>query len=106
MNIDKLPAGLFTEQAQRRVRLSLFMQALIAQENIQADDADVRALAENIATSYEKPEEVVAHIMNDKNSLNNLRAQIVENNATNWIFEHAKTTEEAVEFDKLMAGNF
>lgn len=106
MNIDKLPAGLFTEQAQRRVCLSLFMQALIAQENIQADDADVRALAENIATSYEKPEEVVAHIMNDKNSLNNLRAQIVENNATNWIFEHAKTTEEAVEFDKLMAGNF
>ena len=106
MNIDKLPAGLFTEQAQRRVRLSLFMQALIAQENIQADDADVRALAESIATSYEKPEEVVAHIMNDKNSLNNLRAQIVENNATNWIFEHAKTTEEAVEFDKLMAGNF
>ena len=65
------------------------MQALIAQENIQADDADVRALAESIATSYEKPEEVVAHIMNDKNSLNHLRAQIVENNATNWIFEHA-----------------
>lgn len=106
MNLDNLPKGLFSEQALRRVRLSLFMQALIAQEGIKADDADVRALAENIATSYEKPEEVVAHVMSNQNTLNNLRAQVVENNATNWIFEHAKTTEEVVEFDKLMAGNF
>ena len=37
MNIDKLPAGLFTEQAQRRVRLSLFMQALIGQNSAGAE---------------------------------------------------------------------
>lgn len=106
MDVNNLPTGLFTEQAERRVRLALFMQALIAQEDIQAADEDVRALAESVATSYENPEGVVAHIMGNQQYLSNLRAQVVENKATNWIFEHAKTSEEAVEFDKLMAGNF
>lgn len=106
MKMDKLPTHLFTEQAKRRIRLGLFMSKMIAEQKIVVEDEAVRALAQNIASSYEKPEEVVEFIMKDANRVSNLRAQIMEENVTDWIYGQAKTTEEAVEFDKLMSGNF
>ena len=42
--------------------------------------------------------------MNDQNRVTNLRAQATENNVTEWVLGQAKTTEETVVFDKLMAG--
>ena len=44
--------------------------------------------------------------MNDKTRVANLRAQATETNVTEWVLGKAKTTDEAVEFDKLMAGQF
>ena len=44
--------------------------------------------------------------MKDQNRVSNLRAQATENNVTEWVLGKAKTTEEVVEFDKLMAGQF
>ena len=52
------------------------------------------------------PEEVIEYIMKDQNRVGNLRAQATENNVTEWILAKAKTVEETVEFDKLMAGQF
>ncbi len=101
-----MPADTFKDQAERRVRLGLFVEALIAKEQISGSDDQVRAIATDIASSYEKPEEVVDYIMNDKNRVANLRAQATETNVTEWVLGKAKTTDEAVEFDKLMAGQF
>ena len=44
--------------------------------------------------------------MKDQNRVGNLRAQATENNVTEWILAKAKTVEETVEFDKLMAGQY
>ena len=43
--------------------------------------------------------------MKDQNRVGNLRAQATENNVTEWILAKAKTVEETVEFDKLMAAS-
>lgn len=101
-----MPADTFKTQAERRVRLGLFVDALIKQENIAGTDEQVREIAKDIASSYEKPEEVVEYIMKDENRVTNLRAQATETNVTEWILAKAKTTEEAVDFDKLMSGQF
>ena len=105
-NMPQLPADMFKDQAERRVRLGLFVEALIQQEKISGTEDQVRAIASDIASSYEKPEEVVEYIMKDQNRVANLRAQATENNVTEWVLGKAKTTEEVVEFDKLMAGQF
>ena len=101
-----MPVDAFKPQAERRVRLGLFVEALISQENISGSDEQVREIAADIASSYEKPEEVIEYIMKDQNRVGNLRAQATENNVTEWILAKAKTVEETVEFDKLMAGQF
>ena len=102
--IPAMPASVFNSQAERRVRLGLFVEALVSKEEVTGTDEQVRAIATDIASSYEKPEEVVEYIMNDQNRVTNLRAQATENNVTDWVLGKAKTTEETVEFDKLMAG--
>ena len=104
--IPAMPASVFNSQAERRVRLGLFVEALVSKEEVTGTDEQVRAIATDIASSYEKPEEVVEYIMNDQNRVTNLRAQATENNVTEWILAKAKTVEETVEFDKLMAGQF
>ena len=109
IDVKKMPAmpvDAFKPQAERRVRLGLFVEALISQENISGSDEQVREIAADIASSYEKPEEVIEYIMKDHNRVGNLRAQATENNVTEWILAKAKTVEETVEFDKLMAGQF
>lgn len=109
IDVKKMPAmpvDAFKPQAERRVRLGLFVEALIAQEKITGSDDQVREIASDIASSYEKPEEVIDYIMKDQNRVANLRAQATENNVTEWVLGKAKTVEETVEFDKLMAGQF
>ena len=109
IDVKKMPAmpvDAFKPQAERRVRLGLFVEALISQENISGSDEQVREIAADIASSYEKPEEDIEYIMKDQNRVGNLRAQATENNVTEWILAKAKTVEETVEFDKLMAGQF
>ena len=101
-----LPEEAFREQAERRVRLGLFVEALIAKETVSGTEEQVRELAANIASSYEKPEEVVEYIMKDETRVANLRAQATETNVTNWVLGKAKSVEEAVDFDKLMSGQF
>jgi trigger factor len=99
-----VPADTFKDQAERRIRLGLFVDALLQKEKLAGTDEQVRATATDIASSYEQPDEVVKYIMKDQNRVANLRAQATENNVTEWVLGKAKTTEEKVEFDKLMAG--
>ncbi len=104
--IPAMPADTFKAQAERRVRLGLFVDALLRQEQIAGTDEQVKALAEEIAASYEDPSEVVSYILKDANRVNNLKSQATENNVTEWVLSHAKTVEETVDFDQLMAGQF
>lgn len=60
-------------------------------------------MANDIAASYEHPEEVVEYILKDQNRVASLTGQATENNVTKWVLDHAKTTEEKVDFDQLMA---
>src|SRR5690606_10300043 len=60
-NIDPamLPDELFREQAERRVALGLILGEVIRQNKLRADPDKVRNMIEDIAATYESPEEVV-----------------------------------------------
>lgn len=102
-----MPADTFKTQADRRVRLGLFVEALLAKEtSLNGSDEQVKALVADIAASYEDPAEVTAFIMGDQNRVASLKSQATETNVTEWILSQAKTTEETVDFDQVMAGQF
>lgn len=109
VDLKKFPkpsADVFKEQAERRIRLSLFVEKLVDTQGIKVADEDVRKIAKDIAASYEEPSEVVEYILKDDARRNNIAGQALETKVTEWILANAKTEDVTVEFDQVMAGQF
>lgn len=97
-----IPEDLFREQAQRRVRLGLIVANLIKTENLQPTAEQINAHIQEVASSYEKPEDVVRWYHGDAERIAQVRALLAENNVTDFVFSKAKTTDKLISFEDLM----
>jgi trigger factor len=98
-----IPAELFQEQAERRVRLGLVVSELVRTRSLQAKPDQLQAHIEELSQSYEKPSEVMRWYLSDRQRMAEVEAVVVENNVASHVLEHAKVTPRAVPFDELMA---
>ena len=92
----------FEASAKRRVALGLIFGELARAENLQAKPAEVRALIEAEAQSYESPAEVVKWIYMQPQRLSEMESLALEGNVVTWVLGKAKVVEKAVSFDELM----
>lgn len=92
----------FTEQAKRRVTLGLILAEVVKTENLQAKPEQVRAMVEEMAASYEQPEEVVRWYYAQPQRLSDVEGVVIENNVVEWVLSKAKVTDKAAAFDELM----
>ena len=60
---------MFKEQAERRVKLGLLLSEMIAQFDLQADSAKVKEAIEDIASTYQEPEEVINYYYSENEQL-------------------------------------
>jgi trigger factor len=97
-----LPLDLFAAQAERRVRLGLLVGEVIRANNLQPRPDQIRKLVENIAQSYEKPQEVINWYLSDRKRLSELETVALEDNVTDWVLQRARVVDTPVEFDELM----
>ena len=98
-----IPAELFNEQAEKRVRLGLVVAELVRSQNLQAKPEQLQAHIEEISQSYEKPAEVVRWYLSDRERMAEVEAVVIENNLTVFILCKAKVTDKQLPFDELMA---
>lgn len=101
-NAPELPAELFKEQAERRVRVGLVLGELIKANEIKADDAKVQEIITSMASAYEDPSEVVAYYNDNPQLLENVRSLAVEDQAVDFVLSQAKVTDKQVSFDEVM----
>ena len=101
-NMPQLPAELFQEQAERRVRIGLLLGEVIRVNDIKAEDNRVKAIIESMATAYEDPQEVVDYYFKNEQLLNNIRNLAVEEQAVELIMAKAQVTEKALSFDEVI----
>jgi trigger factor len=99
-----IPADVFKDQAERRVRLGLVVAELVRANGLQAKPDQLQAHIEEMAQSYEKPSEVVRWYLGDRQRMAEVEAVVVENNVTNFVLGKAQVTDKALPFDELMAG--
>ncbi|WAC72796.1 trigger factor [Roseateles sp. SL47] len=99
-----IPAELFKEQAEKRVRLGLVVAELVRSNNLQAKPEQLQAHIEDISQSYEKPAEVVRWYLSDRERMAEVEAVVIENNVTDFVLAKAKVEDKQVPFDELMAG--
>ena len=98
----KLEPGMFEEQAKRRVALSMLLNSMAEQNNITADEAQVRALVDEFAESYEDPSDVVRWYYQNPERLAEVKSIVMEENIVNWVLERAQVTDEPTTLEKLM----
>jgi trigger factor len=104
MKLDdlKLPRDMFEEQAKRRVALGLILSEIIQKNDIKLDDSKVRSTIEDMAKSYERPQDVVDWYYSDENRLNDVRQMVLENQTIDWLVERAKVSDETISFNDAM----
>ena len=100
-----IPEELFRPQAEKRVRLGLVVAELVRANELQAKPEQLKAHIEELAASYEKPEEVVRWYLSDSRRMSEVEAVVIENNVTDFVLAKAKVSEKAIAFDELMGQN-
>jgi trigger factor len=75
-------------EAERRVKLGVIVSEIVKQNQIQLDPERVREVVDNIAASYEKPEEVVQWYYGNQEMLSGVQSAVIEDQAVEWIMEH------------------
>jgi trigger factor len=97
-----IPEEMFRPQAERRVRLGLVVAELVRANDLRAKPDQVRAHIEEVASSYEKPTEVIVWYYGDKQRMAEAEAVVVENNVTEFVLARARVSDKAMAFDELM----
>jgi len=92
----------FEEQAKRRVALGLILAEIIQKNEIKAEAEAVRAVIDEMAASYEEPEQVVSWYYGDQNRLAEVEQMVLEDATVDWILDQVKVTDESVAFSDVM----
>lgn len=98
----EIPEDIFLPQAERRVRLGLVVAELVKVNNLEATPEQLKAHVDELAASYEKPEDVVRWYFGDRQRLAEVEAVVIENNVTEFVLGKAKVNDKAVSFEELM----
>jgi trigger factor len=100
-----IPDDVFRPQAERRVRLGLVVAELVRANSLQARPEQLKTHIEELASSYEKPAEVLRWYYGDNQRMAEVESMVIENNVTEFVLSKAQVTEKSVSFDELMAQN-
>jgi trigger factor len=107
VKLDQVPLNpaTFEVTAKRRVALGLIINELTNTENLKPKPAEVRALVEQEAQSYESPAEVVKWFYMQPQRLSEMEAAALEANVVKWVLSKAKVVDKDIPFDELMGAN-
>ena len=100
-----IPDDIFRPQAEKRVRLGLVVAELVRANEVQAKPEQLKAHIEELAASYEKPQDVVRWYLGDNSRMAEVEAVVIENNVTDFVLGKAKVSEKSISFDELMGQN-
>lgn len=103
-NIDgsMLPDELFKEQASRRVLLGLVLGEVIQQQSLTADPAKVRESVEELAATYESPDEVVNWYYGNQEQLATIESAVLEDQVFDYVLEQAKINDKQVSYQEVI----
>jgi trigger factor len=100
-----LDPAAFEATAKRRVALGLIIGELARAENLQPKPAEVRAVVEQEAATYESPAEVVKWFYMQPQRLSEMEGVALEANVVKWVLGKATVMDKPVAFDDLMGSN-
>ena len=103
-NIDPamLPDDLFADQARRRVVLGLVLSEVVQQRQITADPARVREAVEELASTYESPDDVINWYYGNKEQLATVESTVIEDQVFDLIIDAANVRETRLSYQEVI----
>jgi trigger factor len=103
-NIDPnmLPKEMFEDQAKRRVTVGLLVQEVIKTAEVKVDDARVRETVEEMANTYQEPQQVIDWYYSNDDMLNQVKSLVMEDQVVDHLLASAKVTEVAVAYEEAI----
>jgi len=92
----------FTEQAANRIKLGLVVSEIVGKNGLAAKPEQVRARVDDMAQTYEQPDEVVRWYYSKPENLRDIEDAVVEDNVVEWVLGQAKVSDKAFTFEELM----
>jgi trigger factor len=97
-----LPDTMFLDNAERRVKLGLVMTEFIAKHELKADGEKVRAAIEEMASTYENPQEVVEYYYSNQEQLASVESKVLEDLVVEKLLESANIIENECSYQEAI----
>ncbi|HEY9147470.1 MAG TPA: trigger factor [Gammaproteobacteria bacterium] len=101
-SMPELDATLFKGEAERRVTLGMLVAEIIQSNELNVDEEKVKGKVQEVAATYEHPEEVNNWYMADKSRLSQIENLLLEDEVVDWVFGKADVSESKSSFDEVM----
>ncbi|EAZ97249.1 trigger factor, partial [Marinobacter sp. ELB17] len=102
MDFQQLPKEIFEEQATRRVKTGLLFQEVVKKNELTADAEKVEEKIQEIASTYEQPEEVIAHFNSSPEQKSQIESTVLEDAVVEYVLGRAQITEKAMKYEEAI----
>lgn len=99
LDFNMLPKEMFSDQAKRRVSVGLLVQEVIKVAEIKAEDDRVRSTIEEMAQTYQDPQEVVDYYNANEEMLNQVKSLVIEDQVIDHLLSSATVKETNVSYE-------
>lgn len=102
VDLNMLPNDMFQDQAKRRVALGLILSEVVKSQSLTADADKVRAMVEEIASTYQEPKEVIDYYYSNQEQLQGIESAVLEDQVVEILLEKAKVVETASTYEGVL----
>ena len=93
---------MFIDQAKRRSIVSLIINEIVKTEKIETSPERVRDRIEEMASTYEKPEEVVKYYYSSQELMKGVESAVLQDQVIDHVLSVATVNEEEVDYQKAI----
>ena len=97
-----LPDTMFEDQAKRRVVLGLVVGEIVKQNEIAVDADRVKVKVEELASTYQQPEEVVEYYYGNRELLSGVESVALEDQVVDFVLDTAKVKDVESSYDDVI----
>jgi len=97
-----LPDAMFDVEANRRVTLGLIVGEIVKSAKLKPDAKRVHAMIEEIASTYQEPEEVIQYYKGNQELMAGVESAVLEDQVVDHILSQAKVTDVVSSYDEVI----
>lgn len=96
------PDDLFSGEAEKRVTLGLLVAEIVKAAELEVDADKVRARVEEMAATYEQPEQLLHYYYSNEQALNSVQSAVLEDQVVEYLMASAQVSDEILSYEDAL----